>query len=79
MKHAAPFVFAFVLGFAFILLLLTFRSLVIPVKAIVLNLLSVAAAYGVLVAGLPARLGQGPARLRRRRARSSRSCRSSCS
>jgi len=49
MKHAAPFVFAFVLGFAFILLLVTFRSIVIAAKAIVLNLLSVAAAYGALV------------------------------
>ena len=34
---------------AFILLLFTFRSIVIPFKAIVLNLLSVGAAYGVLV------------------------------
>ena len=41
--------FAFVLGLAFLLLLLTFRSIVIPIKAIVLNLLSVGAAYGVLV------------------------------
>ena len=41
-------VFAFVLTMAFLLLLVTFRSLVIPVKAIVLNLLSVGAAYGVL-------------------------------
>jgi len=39
----------FVLGLAFMLLLVTFRSLVIPIKAIVLNLLSVGAAYGVLV------------------------------
>jgi uncharacterized membrane protein YdfJ with MMPL/SSD domain len=45
----APFVFAFVLGLAFLLLLWTFRSLVIPATAIVLNLLSVGAAYGVLV------------------------------
>ena len=45
----APLVFAFVLGLAFLLLLLTFRSIVIPIKAIVLNLLSVGAAYGVLV------------------------------
>ena len=44
-----PIVFAFVLGLAFLLLLVTFRSLVIPLTAIVLNLLSVAAAYGVLV------------------------------
>jgi uncharacterized membrane protein YdfJ with MMPL/SSD domain len=49
MKHRAPIVFAFVLGFAFLLLLLTFRSIVIPLKAIILNLLSVGAAYGVLV------------------------------
>jgi len=49
LKSVAPFVFAFVLGFAFLLLLVAFRSLVIAVKAIVLNLLSVAAAYGILV------------------------------
>jgi RND superfamily putative drug exporter len=48
-KARAPIVFAFVLALAFILLLLTFRSIVIPIKAIVLNLLSVGAAYGVLV------------------------------
>ena len=45
-----PLVFGFVLGLAFLLLLVTFRSIVIPLKAIVLNLLSVGAAYGVLVA-----------------------------
>jgi uncharacterized membrane protein YdfJ with MMPL/SSD domain len=44
-----PFVFAFVLGLAFIILLVMFRSIVIPLKAIILNLLSVGAAYGVLV------------------------------
>ena len=49
MKSRAPIVFAFVLGFAFLLLLVTFRSIVIPIKAIILNLLSVGAAYGVLV------------------------------
>ena len=49
MKAHAPIVFAFVLGLAFLLLLVTFRSIVIPIKAIVLNLLSVGAAYGVLV------------------------------
>ena len=42
--------FGFVLVFAFVLLLVTFRSIVIAAKAIVLNLLSVGAAYGVLVA-----------------------------
>ena len=45
----APIVFLFVLGLAFILLLVTFRSIVVPIKAIVLNLLSVGAAYGILV------------------------------
>jgi uncharacterized membrane protein YdfJ with MMPL/SSD domain len=49
MKSHMPYVFLFVLGFAFLLLLVTFRSIVIPLKAIVLNLLSVGAAYGVLV------------------------------
>jgi uncharacterized membrane protein YdfJ with MMPL/SSD domain len=44
-----PLVFAFVLGLSFLLLLITFRSLVIPLTSIVLNLLSVGAAYGVLV------------------------------
>jgi uncharacterized membrane protein YdfJ with MMPL/SSD domain len=44
-----PYVFAFVLGLAFLLLLWNFRSLVIAATAIVLNLLSVGAAYGVLV------------------------------
>ncbi len=48
-KSRAPLVFAFVLGVAFLLLLFTFRSIVIPIKAILLNLLSVGAAYGVLV------------------------------
>jgi uncharacterized membrane protein YdfJ with MMPL/SSD domain len=48
-KEHGPIVFAFVLGLAFLLLLVTFRSLVIPLTAIALNLLSVGAAYGVLV------------------------------
>jgi uncharacterized membrane protein YdfJ with MMPL/SSD domain len=48
MKSHIAYVFAFVLSLAFLLLLVTFRSIVIPLKAIVLNLLSVGAAYGVL-------------------------------
>lgn len=44
-----PLVFAFVLGLSFILLTLVFRSLVVPLKAILMNLLSVGAAYGMLV------------------------------
>jgi uncharacterized membrane protein YdfJ with MMPL/SSD domain len=49
MKVAAPLVFAFVLLFAFLVMLLSFRSIVIAAKTIVLNLLSVGAAYGILV------------------------------
>jgi uncharacterized membrane protein YdfJ with MMPL/SSD domain len=49
MKSHAPLVFGWVLGLAFLLLLVTFRSIVIPLTAIALNLLSVGAAYGVLV------------------------------
>jgi uncharacterized membrane protein YdfJ with MMPL/SSD domain len=44
-----PLVFALVLGMGFLVLMMTFRSIVVPIKAIVLNLLSVMAAYGVLV------------------------------
>jgi RND superfamily putative drug exporter len=44
-----PIVFAFVLGLSFILLMIVFRSLVVPTKAIIMNLLSVGAAYGLLV------------------------------
>ena len=44
-----PRVLALVLGLSFVVLLLAFRSLVVPVKAILLNLLSVAAVYGVMV------------------------------
>ena len=50
LKHSLPLVFGFVLTFAFLLLLISFRSIVIALKAIVLNLLSVGAAYGVFVA-----------------------------
>jgi RND superfamily putative drug exporter len=44
-----PVVFAFVLSLSFFLLLLVFRSIVVPLKAILMNVLSVGAAYGVLV------------------------------
>jgi uncharacterized membrane protein YdfJ with MMPL/SSD domain len=49
MKQHLPVVFAFVLGMAFILLLWSFKSLVIPLLTILLNLLSVGAAYGLMV------------------------------
>jgi uncharacterized membrane protein YdfJ with MMPL/SSD domain len=48
--RAAPRVILFVLGLSFVLLLLVFRSVVVPLKAVVLNLLSVGATYGCLVA-----------------------------
>ena len=44
-----PIVFTFVLGFSFIVLLLVFRSIIIPIKAVIMNLLSVGTAYGLLV------------------------------
>jgi RND superfamily putative drug exporter len=46
---AAPRIIAFVLGLSFMLMLVAFRSVVIPIKAILLNLLSTAAAFGVMV------------------------------
>jgi RND superfamily putative drug exporter len=45
-----PIIFAFVLGLSFLLLMVVFRSIVVPLKAIIMNLLSVGAAYGLLVA-----------------------------
>ena len=44
-----PIVFVFVLGLSFLLLMLVFRSIVVPAKAIIMNLLSVGAAYGLIV------------------------------
>ena len=44
-----PIVFVFVLGLSFVLLTVVFRSIVVPIKAIIMNLLSVGAAYGLLV------------------------------
>jgi RND superfamily putative drug exporter len=44
-----PIVFAFVLGLSLVLLTVAFRSIVVPIKAVILNLLSVGAAYGLIV------------------------------
>ena len=44
-----PISFGLILGVSFILLLIVFRSIVIPIKAIIMNLLSVGAAYGLMV------------------------------
>ena len=49
MSHWLPIVFSFVLGLSFVLLTIAFRSLVVAAKAIAVNLLSVGAAYGLLV------------------------------
>ena len=78
MKAHLPIVFLFVLGTAFVLLLFTFRSIVIPIKAILLNLLSVGAAYGLLVEVFQNGHGQGSS-ASSRPARSPRGCRCSCS
>jgi uncharacterized membrane protein YdfJ with MMPL/SSD domain len=58
-KSKLPLVFAFVLVLALALMLFAFRSLVIAAKAVVLNLLSVGAAYGVLVAVFQHGIGKG--------------------
>jgi RND superfamily putative drug exporter len=54
-----PLVFLFVLGLSFILLTVAFRSIVIPAKAIAMNLLSVGAAYGLIAMFF--QIGVGPA------------------
>ena len=48
-QRYTPIVFAFVLGFSFLVLMLVFRSIVIPIKAVFMNLLSVGTAYGLMV------------------------------
>jgi uncharacterized membrane protein YdfJ with MMPL/SSD domain len=58
-KHGIPFVVGFVLILGFLLLLVTFRSVVVAVKAIVLNLLAVGASYGVLVLVFQHRWAEG--------------------
>ena len=58
-KHRTPLVFSFVFALTFVLMLLAFRSIVIAAKAIVLNALSVAAAYGVLVLVFQDGIGRG--------------------
>ncbi len=48
-RSYTPIVFAFVLGFSFLVLMLVFRSIVLPIKAVFMNLLSVGTAYGLMV------------------------------
>ncbi len=58
-KSKLPYVVAFVLIFAFVLMLIAFRSIVVALKAIVLNLLSVGAAFGILVLVFQHGVGKG--------------------
>ena len=58
-RSALPWVVGFVLVFAFALMLVAFRSIVVALKAIVLNCLSVAAAYGILVLVFQHGVGKG--------------------
>ena len=57
--HPTPYVFIFVLGFTLVLLTLAFRSIVVAGTAIVLNLLSVGAAYGLIVLVFEKGIGDG--------------------
>ncbi|MGY1609119.1 MMPL family transporter [Geodermatophilus sp. SYSU D00700] len=59
MADRTPWVFGFVLVLAFVLLLVSFRSVTVAVTAIVLNLLSVAAAYGAMVLVFQEGVGAG--------------------
>jgi pimeloyl-ACP methyl ester carboxylesterase len=59
LSSTLPLVVGFVLVFAFLLLLVAFRSLVVAAKAILLNVLSVAAAYGILVLVFQHGVGKG--------------------
>jgi RND superfamily putative drug exporter len=59
LRTHAPYVFGFVLLFAFLLLMSAFRSIVIATKAILMNLLSVGAAYGLLVLVFQKGYGEG--------------------
>ena len=52
-------VMAFVLGLSFVILLLVFRSIVVPLKAMIMNLLSVGAAYGLMVLVFQHGIGAG--------------------
>ena len=58
-----PLIMAAVLAASFLLLLVAFRSIVVPLKAVVMNLLSVGAAYGMVVLRIPARSGEQSVRL----------------
>ena len=50
LSERLPYFFAAVLGLSFLLLMVVFRSLLVPLKAVIMNLLSIGAAYGIVVA-----------------------------
>ena len=58
-RSYTPAVFAFVLGLSFLILMLVFRSVVVPVKAVIMNLLSVGAAFGLMVLVFQKGVGAG--------------------
>ena len=60
---------------SFLLLMVVFRSVLVPLKAAIMNLLSIGAAYGVIVAVFQWGWGERPVRRARDRCRSSASCR----
>ena len=74
-----PWFIGIVVFLSFLLLMVVFRSILVPLKAAVMNLLSIGAAYGVIVAVFQKGLGRGALRSPRDRSRSSASSRCSCS
>ncbi len=76
---ACPWFIAAVVLLSFLLLMIVFRSILVPLKAAILNLLSIGAAYGVLVMVFQWGWGEGPDRPRDAPCPSSRSSRCSCS
>ena len=74
LQERLPYFIGLVLLLSFLLLMVVFRSLLVPLKAVIMNLLSIGAAYGVLVAVFQKGYGVGLLR-RRQRARSRASCR----
>ncbi len=50
LESRMPYFFTAVLALSFLLLMVVFRSLLVPLKAVVMNLLSIGAAYGIVVA-----------------------------
>ena len=65
LSERLPYFFAAVLGLSFLLLMVVFRSLLVPLKAVIMNLLSIGAAYGVVVAVFQWGWGGAAARHRR--------------